>query len=105
MLLVPYEKYKNDPRLTKSKIQTELRKTSEYENLDEKIGKLRNAARYRSTYQSEDQDIVYSFIHHLRNSIAHEGIHFLPLDSGQTEKIEEVLFYDFNAKILHFDFM
>lgn len=97
MLLVPYEKYKHDPNLTKAKILRELRQTSEYKKLNEKIGELRTDNRYRNTYQSEDQDLVYSFIYHLRNSLAHEGIHFLPLESGQTEKIEELLLYDFDA--------
>lgn len=97
MLLVPYEKYKNDPNIAKATIQDGLQQTKEHEKLNNKIKELRDDDRYRSTYLIDNQDYVYSFIQHLRNSISHEGIHFLPLTSGQTEQIKEIIFYDFNA--------
>ncbi len=96
MLLIPYEKYKNDTISQREDFQPSLKETRDYLDLRPFIEELKKAGRYRSTYS--DEGTVYGFIRHLRNSISHEGIHFLPLASGSTESITDIIFYDFIAE-------
>ncbi len=94
MLIIPYEKYKKDTA-SKDDLPQALMETYNYAFLKQKIKKLKLEGRYRNTYNGSNDESVYQFIRHLRNAVSHEGIHFLPLTSGQTEKIEEIIFYDF----------
>ena len=97
MLLIPYEKYSKDPALTRTRIKNALRRTTEYFQLHQKIMELKDTKKYKNTFHDSDSDIVYSFIHHIRNSISHEGVHFMPLTTGRVESITNVIFYDYDA--------
>ncbi len=97
MLIIPYEKYKKTTKPGKDLPQT-LKQTCYYDSLKRKTKELKTAGRYRNTYSNTNDESVYQFIRHLRNAVSHEGIHFLPLASGQTEQIEEIIFYDYIAE-------
>lgn len=99
MLLIPFEKYKNNPEHTKKKIIRALKKDDDnYDALYRIICNLQQKKRIKSTYNDIDDGPVFSFIHHLRNSIAHEGIHFYPLEAYDSGKIEEIMFCDFDSE-------
>lgn len=109
MLIIPYEKYKKNDSPSQD-IPQALKNTQYYLSLKDTIKGLKQSGNYKSTYIKNDES-VYEFIKHLRNSVSHEGIHFLPLTDGNTEQITEVLFYDFiasktdgNGGIIHYTF-
>lgn len=97
MLIIPYEKYKKNSE-SKDDLPQALTRTANYASIKQKIKEIKLAGRYRNTYNNANDESVYQFIRHLRNAVSHEGIHFLPLMSGQTEEIEEIIFYDFIAE-------
>lgn len=97
MLIIPYEKYKKTSE-SRDELPQALQRTANYASIKQKIRELKRVGRYRNTYKKFNDESVYQFIRHLRNAVSHEGIHFLPLTSGQTEEIEEIIFYDFIAE-------
>ena len=98
MLLVPFEKYKNNPEKSKKDIINALSEDHNYTALERIIVDLQWDKRLKSTYDDKNDGRVYCFIHHLRNSIAHEGIHFYPLEAYDSGEIEEIMFCDFDSE-------
>lgn len=94
LLLIPFEKYKNDPDISKASLEKTIKNSRWHDRLLEKIQKLENDKRYRNTYDYYE-DPVYTFFRHLRNSLSHEGIHFLPIGILDSQNIEEIIFYDY----------
>lgn len=72
-----------------------IKSESTYKDLEKYIMKLKNDGKWNSTYHRDNDNVVFGFLKHLRNTVSHSGdgcLCILPLDNG--EIITNICFYD-----------
>lgn len=93
MIIVPFEKYKDQNRINEKDYSDE----QSYKSIKELITALENDKLIRSTYKWDKRGVgVFNFIGHLRNALAHSGygrLNFYPINNKE-ENIEAVYFMD-----------